>query len=122
MRGEALSARGWAAGLGASLQRSFQLWGIAEIATNTLKGLTVLHTRGNVASVDPLGDVAVNSFGHHSRRHNTAMRRWEGFIRRTWRCQTRLDLRGYHQCLNSHKPKLADVELLGAHGGERSIF
>ena len=92
------------------------------VPLSCLKGLTVLHTRGNVASVDPLGDVAVNSFGHHSRRHNTAMRRWEGFIRRTWRCQTRLDLRGYHQCLNSHKPKLADVELLGAHGGERSIF
>ena len=40
------------------------------IPLSCIRGVQLLHTKGNVANIDPLGDVAMNSFAHHARRHN----------------------------------------------------
>ena len=89
-------------------------------ALTCLKGVGGISTRTRASRPDPLGYGAINTWCHHSGRHNKPMRRWNAFIRRSWRCQTQCDLRRASQWRSDKQP---DIRVLRAHAnGEKQIY
>jgi hypothetical protein len=85
-----------------------------------LKGVGGISTRTRASRPDPLGYGAVNTWAHHAGRHNKPMKRWDIFIRRSWRCATHCDLRSASQSRTDKQP---DICVLRAHAnGTRKIY